>query len=54
MIGMSANDMWRAQLERKGWIMSEVVVAYSELEATHRYYERHLQGIFPENRLMSH
>lgn len=53
MIGMSANDLWRARLEAKGWMMSEVVVAYSELEATHRYYERHLHGISSESRLVS-
>ncbi len=45
MIGLSANDLWRALLERKDWATSDVVVAYSELEATHRYYERHLKGL---------
>jgi Protein of unknown function (DUF2628) len=53
MIGMSANDVWRHQLDKKGWVMSDVMVAYSQLEATHRYYERHLQGIVPTSRLMS-
>jgi hypothetical protein len=53
MIGLSANDMWRTQLEKRGWVMSDVVVAYSQLEATHRYYERHLQGLMPASRLMS-
>jgi hypothetical protein len=53
MIGLSANDVWRAQLERKGWVVSDIIVAYSELEATHRYYERHLKGIFPESRLVT-
>jgi hypothetical protein len=47
MIGLSANDLWRSMLERKGWVTSDVVVAYSELEATHRYYERHLKGLLP-------
>jgi hypothetical protein len=45
MIGLSANDLWRMTLERKGWITSDVIVAYSELEATHRYLERHLSGV---------
>jgi Protein of unknown function (DUF2628) len=47
MIGLSANDVWRGVLERKGWVTSDVIVAYTELEARHRYYERHLQNIFP-------
>ncbi len=53
MIGLSANDLWRSILERKGWVTSDVVVAYSELEATHRYYERHLRGILPESKTIS-
>ncbi len=52
MIGLSANDLWRAMLERKGWVTSDVVVAYSELEATHRYYERHLNGLMPASKTL--
>ncbi len=53
MIGLSANDLWRSYLERKGWVTSDVVVAYSELEATHRYYERHLHGLLPESKTLA-
>lgn len=45
MIGLSAHDLWRQHLERSGWVTSDVVVAYSELEARHRYLERHLQSV---------
>jgi hypothetical protein len=53
MIGLSANDLWRTHLERKGWVTTDVVVAYSELEATHRFYERHLNGIIPDSPLLT-
>lgn len=53
MIGLSANDLWRSMLERKGWLTSDVVVAYSELEATHRFYERHLKSVIMEHNIAS-
>ncbi|MFO1242804.1 MAG: DUF2628 domain-containing protein [Rickettsiales bacterium] len=42
MFALSANDFWRGTLEKKGWITTDVIVAGSEIEATHRFYDRHV------------
>lgn len=39
-VGLWANDMRRANLSRRGYIMSDVVVSNSELSAQQRYFER--------------
>ena len=39
-IGLSANDLRRAALGRKGYITSDVVVSDSELLAQQRYFDR--------------
>lgn len=41
LLGMIAYDSWRASLERKGWITTDIIVAGNLLEATHRFYDRH-------------
>lgn len=40
-VALLANDLWRSSLERKGWITTDVIVANSMLEASHRFYDRH-------------
>ena len=39
-IGLWANDLRRASLSRRGYIMSDVVVSDGELSAQQRYFER--------------
>ncbi|MEQ1790379.1 MAG: hypothetical protein ABL857_08040, partial [Rickettsiales bacterium] len=39
-VGLWANDMRRANISRRGYIMSDVVVSNSELAAQQRYFER--------------
>ncbi len=46
LLGLCGNDLWRAQLTSKGDILSDVVVANNFLEATHRYYGRHIDQLF--------
>jgi hypothetical protein len=45
MIGMAANDLRRDTLEKRGWVISDVVIADSLLDAERRYYDRHLGHI---------
>ena len=39
-IGFQANDLRRAHLSRRGYIMSDVVVSDNELSAQQRYFDR--------------
>lgn len=39
-IGYQANDLRRAELSRRGYIMSDVVVSDNELCAQQRYFDR--------------
>lgn len=48
LIGFFAYDGWRATLRSNRWVLHEVIVAYSELEAGHRYYERHVSAVHPQ------
>lgn len=45
MIGMAANDLRRDTLEKRGYIISDVVISDSLLDAERRYYDRHLGQI---------
>jgi hypothetical protein len=45
LLGLCANDFWRAALNKQEWILSDVVVAHNMLEAAHRYYGRHIDEI---------
>lgn len=45
MIGMAANDLRRDTLDKRGWVVSDVVIADSLLDAERRYYDRHLGHI---------
>ncbi|TAE81077.1 MAG: DUF2628 domain-containing protein [Alphaproteobacteria bacterium] len=49
LLGMMGYDWLRQYYQNKGWIVSDVIVAYSELEAMHRYYDRHM----PSSALMA-
>jgi Protein of unknown function (DUF2628) len=54
-IGLRGYDLLRNHYLAKGWIVSDVIVAYNELEAMHRYYERHMIALNHElSPLLSH
>lgn len=42
LIGFQANDLRRANLAKRGYIMSDIVVSDNELRAQQRYFERAL------------
>jgi hypothetical protein len=45
LLGLCGNDLWRTNLAIKGYVLSDVIVANNYLEATHRYYGRHIKDV---------
>lgn len=41
-IGLTAHDFRQYILRKRGWITTDLIVAESELQATQRFYDRHL------------
>ena len=41
-IGLTANDFRQYTLRKRGWITTDLIVAESELQATQRFYDRHI------------
>jgi hypothetical protein len=45
LIGLCSSDLLRLHFANKGYVLSDVVVAHNELEAFHRYYDRHIREL---------
>jgi hypothetical protein len=49
LIGLCSNDLLRLHYGNKGYVLSDVVVAHNDLEAFHRYYDRHIKQMGVNN-----